>query len=168
LPGNGAWSADAGEKVNRLNENSELSAVLNGCCGDRKMTMSDPIADMLTRIRNAAKARFNSVDIPGSNLKTELAKIMKEEGFIRNYKFIKDGKQGILRVYLKYGPGQESVIYGLKRISKPSRRVYLGSGNIKSVMNGMGVAILSTSKGIMTDKRARAEKIGGEHICNLW
>lgn len=132
------------------------------------MTMSDPIADMLTRIRNAAKARFNSVDIPGSNLKTELAKIMKEEGFIRNYKFIKDGKQGILRVYLKYGPGQESVIYGLKRISKPSRRVYLGSGNINSVMNGMGVAILSTSKGIMTDKRARAEKIGGEHICNLW
>ncbi|MFZ0614309.1 MAG: 30S ribosomal protein S8 [Desulfobacterales bacterium] len=132
------------------------------------MTMSDPIADMLTRIRNAAKARFNSVDIPGSNLKTELAKIMKEEGFIRNYKFIKDGKQGILRVYLKYGPDQESVIYGLKRISKPSRRVYLNSDNIKSVMNGMGVAILSTSKGVMTDKRARSEKIGGEHICNLW
>jgi small subunit ribosomal protein S8 len=132
------------------------------------MTMSDPIADMLTRIRNAAKARFNSVDIPGSNMKTELARIMKEEGFIRNFKFIKDNKQGILRIYLKYGSGQESVIYGLERISKPSRRVYLKSDSIKPVMNGMGVAILSTSKGVMSDKQARAQKIGGEHICNLW
>lgn len=132
------------------------------------MTMSDPIADMLTRIRNGAKARFNSVDIPGSNLKTELAKIMKDEGFIRNYKFIKDGKQGILRVYLKYGSGQESVIYGLTRVSKPSRRVYVRSNKIKPVMNGMGVAILSTSKGMMTDKKARAENLGGELICHLW
>ena len=132
------------------------------------MTMSDPIADMLTRIRNAAKARFNSVDIPGSNLKTELAKIMKAEGFIRNYKFIKDGKQGILRVYLKYGPNQESVFLGLSRVSKPSRRIYLRSKDVKPVMNGMGISVLSTSKGVMTDKQARAENVGGEHICDLW
>ena len=132
------------------------------------MTMSDPIADMLTRIRNAAKARFNSVDIPGSKLKNELAKIMKDEGFIRNYKFVKDGKQGILRIYLKYGPDRESVIYGLKRISKPSRRVYVKGKNVKPVMNGMGVAILSTSKGIMSDKKARSENVGGEIICNIW
>ena len=97
------------------------------------MAISDPIADMLTRIRNAAKARFNSVDIPGSNLKTEVARILKNEGFIRNYKFLKDGKQGILRVYLKYGEGQSNVIYGLKRISKPSRRVYVNCKEIKSV-----------------------------------
>ncbi len=132
------------------------------------MTMSDPIADMLTRVRNAAKARFNSVDIPGSTLKIELAKLMKDEGFIRNYKFLKDGKQGILRIYLKYGQGQESVIYGLKRISKPSRRVYVKSKDVKSVMNGMGVAILSTSKGVMTDKKARSENVGGEILLNIW
>jgi len=132
------------------------------------MTMSDPIADMLTRIRNAAKARFNSVDIPGSKLKNELARIMKDEGFIRNYKFVKDGKQGILRVYLKYGPDRESVIYGLKRISKPSRRVYVKGKNVKPVMNGMGVAIHSTSKGMMSDKKARSENVGGEIICNIW
>lgn len=132
------------------------------------MTMSDPIADMLTRIRNAAKARFNSVDIPGSKLKNELARIMKDEGFIRNYKFVKDGKQGILRIYLKYGPDRESVIYGLERISKPSRRVYVKGKNVKPVMNGMGVAILSTSRGIMSDKKARSENVGGEIICNIW
>jgi small subunit ribosomal protein S8 len=132
------------------------------------MSISDPIADMLTRIRNAAKARFNSVDVPGSKLKIEIAKILKEEGFIRNYKFLKDGKQGILRIYLKYGPGQSKIIYGLERISKPSRRVYVRCKDIKPVYNGMGVAILSTSKGIMTDKTARREKLGGEVLCNLW
>jgi small subunit ribosomal protein S8 len=132
------------------------------------MTMSDPIADMLTRIRNAAKAKFNSVDIPGSNMKVEMAKILKEEGFIRNYKFIKDSKQGILRIYLKYGPGQKSVIYGLERVSKPSRRVYKKGKDLKPVMNGMGTAILSTSKGMMTDKKARAANIGGEVICSIW
>ena len=132
------------------------------------MTMSDPIADMLTRIRNATRARFNSVDIPGSKLKTDLAKILKEEGFVRNYKVLKDGKQGILRVYLKYGAGQEAVIYGMKRISKPSRRVYVKSRDVKPVMNGMGVAILSTSKGIMTDKKARRQNVGGEILCNVW
>ena len=132
------------------------------------MTMSDPIADMLTRIRNAAKARFNSVDIPGARLKIEMAKILKEEGFIRNYKFIKDGKQGILRIYLKYGTNQESVIYGLTRISKPSRRVYVRSKDVKPVLNGMGVSILSTSRGLMTDKTARKENLGGELVCSVW
>jgi len=132
------------------------------------MPMSDPIADMLTRIRNAGKAKFNSVDMPGSKLKTELAKVLRAEGFIRNYKFIKDDKQGILRIYLKYGPGQSNTIIGLKRVSKPSRRVYVKSNDIKPVLNGMGVSILSTPKGIMTDKRARKENVGGEILCNVW
>jgi small subunit ribosomal protein S8 len=132
------------------------------------MTLSDPIADMLTRIRNAIKAKFNSVDIPGSKLKVEIAKILKDEGYIRNYKFLKDGKQGILRVYLRYGSGQANVIYGLKRISKPSRRLYVRSKDIKPVLSGMGISILSTSKGVMTDKKARKENVGGEILCNIW
>ncbi|MGD1968555.1 MAG: 30S ribosomal protein S8 [Desulfobacterales bacterium] len=132
------------------------------------MAVSDPIADMLTRIRNGVKAKFNSVDVPGSKLKTDIAKILKDEGFIKNYKFLKDGKQGILRIYLKYGTGQSNVIYGLKRISKPSCRVYVKSNEIKAVYNGMGISILSTSKGIMTDKRARQENVGGEILCNVW
>lgn len=132
------------------------------------MAVSDPIADMLTRIRNGVKARFNSVDVPGSKLKTDIARILKDEGFIKNYKFLKDGKQGILRIYLKYGPGQSNVVYGLKRISKPSCRVYVKSNEIKLVYNGMGTAILSTSKGLMTDKKARQEKVGGEILCNVW
>ncbi len=132
------------------------------------MANSDPIADMLTRIRNAEKARFNSVDIPGATLKTEVAKVLKEEGFIRNYKFIKDSKQGVLRVYLKYGPGQSDVILGLQRISKPSRRVYVKSKDIKPVLKGMGISILSTSKGVMTDRQARNENVGGEILCNIW
>ena len=132
------------------------------------MAMSDPIADMLTQIRNAAKAKFNSVDIPGSKLKTDLAEVLKNEGFIKNYKFIKNDKQGIIRIYLKYSQGQKSVILGLKRISKPSRRVYVKSKEIKPVLNGMGIAVLSTSKGIMTDKKARKENLGGEIICNIW
>ena len=132
------------------------------------MTMSDPIADMLTRIRNAGRAKFNSVDIPGANLKTELAEVLKNEGYIKNYKFIKDGKQGILRIYLKYGKDKSHAILRLERVSKPSRRVYVGSKDIKSVYNGLGIAVLSTSKGIMTDKRARKENVGGEIICNIW
>ena len=132
------------------------------------MAISDPIADMLTRVRNAAKAKFNSVDIPGSTVKIELAKILKTEGYIRNYKFLKDGKQGILRIYLKYGPQQSNVIYQLKRVSKPSRRVYVRCKEIKSVYNGLGIAILSTSKGVMTDKNARQEKVGGEILCHVW
>ena len=132
------------------------------------MTMTDPVADMLTRVRNAAKARFNSVDIPGSKMKVDIARILKEEGYIRNYKFIKDGKQGILRIYLKYGSGQESVIYGMQRVSRPSRRVYVKGKDIKPVFNGLGTAILSTSKGVMSDRKARMENIGGEIICNIW
>ena len=132
------------------------------------MTMTDPVADMLTRVRNAAKARFNSVDIPGSKMKVDIAGILKDEGYIRNYKFIKDGKQGILRIYLKYGSGQESVVYGLTRISRPSRRVYVKSKDIKPVFNGLGTAIISTSRGIMSDRKARKENLGGEIICNIW
>lgn len=132
------------------------------------MAMSDPISDMLTRIRNAGKAKFNSIDIPGSKLKTELARVLKDEGFIRNYKFIKDNKQGILRVYLKYDEEQSNTIFGLERVSKPSRRFYVKSKDIKPVLSGMGIAILSTSKGIMTDKKARSENLGGEILCNIW
>ena len=132
------------------------------------MTMTDPVADMLTRVRNAAKARFNSVDIPGSKMKVDIARILKDEGYIRNYKFIKDGKQGILRIYLKYGSGQDSVIYGIQRISRPSRRVYVKSKDIKPVFNGLGTAIISTSRGMVTDRTARKENLGGEIICNIW
>ena len=132
------------------------------------MAMSDPLADMLTRIRNAGKAKFNSVDIPGAKVKIELAKVLKNEGYIRNYKFIKDDKQGVLRIYLKYGPQQESAIYKLDRISKPSRRVYVKSKDVKSVYSGTGIAILSTSKGILTDREARKQNLGGEVLCTIW
>ncbi|MEN8244187.1 MAG: 30S ribosomal protein S8 [Thermodesulfobacteriota bacterium] len=132
------------------------------------MAMSDPVADMLTRIRNAGKAKFNSVDIPGSTLKVEVAKVMRDEGYIRNFKFVKDDKQGILRVYLKYDKQQKHVIWNIDRVSKPSRRVYLKSKDVKPVYNGLGIAILSTSKGIMSDKNARKENVGGEILCNIW
>jgi small subunit ribosomal protein S8 len=132
------------------------------------MTISDPIADMLARIRNAAKAKFNSVDIPGSQLKTEMARILQEQGFIRNYKFIKDSKQGLLRIYLKYDGSQKGVIMGLERISRPSRRVYVKSDDVRPVLNGMGVMILSTSKGMMTDKQARQHHLGGEVLAKVW
>ena len=132
------------------------------------MATTDPIADMLTRIRNAGKAKMNSVDIPGSKIKTELAKVMKSEGYIRNYKFIKDARQGILRVYLKYGDDQSHVILEMKRVSKPSRRVYVGGTDIQPVYNGLGIAILSTSRGILTDKQARKDNVGGEVLCTLF
>lgn len=132
------------------------------------MAMSDPIADMLTRIRNALKAKFTSVDIPGSKIKIEMATVLKNEGFIENYQFISDDKQGVLRVYLKYNDEKKAAIYGLERISKPSRRVYVKGKDIKPVLNGMGISILSTSKGIMTDKTARKENVGGEILCNVW
>jgi len=132
------------------------------------MTMSDPISDMLTRVRNAGRARHPSVDIPGSNLKTALAKVLKDEGFIRNYKFIKDNKQGLIRIYLKYDNTNQHVIYGLQRVSKPSRRVYVNSKEIKPVLKGLGVSVLSTSKGLMSDKRARNSNLGGEVLCNIW
>lgn len=132
------------------------------------MAITDPIADMLTRIRNAGKAKMNSVDIPGSKIKTEIAKVMKTEGFIRNYKFIKDGKQGILRVYLKYGDDQSHVILKIDRISKPSRRVYVRADEVKPYYNGLGIAVLSTSKGIVTDKQARKDHVGGEVLCTMF
>ena len=132
------------------------------------MAITDPIADMLTRVRNAGKAKLNSVDIPGSKIKTELAKVMKGEGYIRNYKFIKDGKQGILRIYLKYGDNQAHVILEMNRVSKPSRRVYVNAREIKPVYNGLGVAILSTSKGVLTDRQARKDNIGGEILCTIF
>jgi small subunit ribosomal protein S8 len=132
------------------------------------MAISDPVADMLTRIRNGAKAKFNSVDIPGSKVKVEMARILKDEGFIKNYKFLKDGKQGILRVYLKYGQGQASAIYNLKRISRPGRRKYAKGKDLEPVLNGMGIAIVSTSRGLMTDKQARQENVGGEVLCTVY
>ncbi len=129
--------------------------------------LSDPIADMLTRIRNGGKAKFNSVDIPGANIKIEMAKVLKSEGYIRNYKFVRDGKQGILRVYLKY-QGPTSAIYNIERVSKLSRRVYVKAKDIKPVYNGTGIAILSTSKGLMTDRQAKSENVGGEILCKVW
>ncbi|MCL6593407.1 MAG: 30S ribosomal protein S8, partial [Alicyclobacillus sp.] len=119
------------------------------------MTMTDPIADMLTRIRNANQVGHEKVEIPGSNIKRAIAEILKREGFIRDAEFIPDDKQGVIRVFLKYGKGQQRVITGLKRISKPGLRVYVGHDNIPRVLGGLGIAILSTSKGIMTDKEAR-------------
>ena len=130
--------------------------------------MSDPIADMLTRIRNAGKAKHNSVDIPGSKIKTEIAKVLKESGYIRNYKFISDNKQGTLRVYLKYMSDQKQTIINIERVSKPSRRTYLNAKSVNPVYNGMGIAIMSTSQGVMTDKAAREKNIGGEVLCTVW
>jgi small subunit ribosomal protein S8 len=129
--------------------------------------LTDPIADMLTRIRNAMQIKAEKVDIPISKMKLEIAKILKEEGFIRAYKILKDRRQGILRVIPKY-MDDESVITGLKRISKPGRRVYVGSDEIPSVMGGLGVAILTTSKGILSDKTCRRDNIGGEVLCHVW
>jgi len=129
--------------------------------------LTDPIADMLTRIRNAMQIKAEKVDIPISKIKLEIAKILKEEGFIRAYKILKDRKQGILRVIPKYMEN-ESVITGLKRISKPGRRVYVGSEKIPNVMGGLGVAILTTSRAILSDRTCRREGIGGEVICYVW
>ncbi len=131
------------------------------------MSMTDPIADMLTRIRNAVKAKHDRVDIPASGIKKEIARILKEEGYISNYKFIKDGKQGILRLTLKYYQGQPS-LKGLKRLSKPGRRLYAGYEDLPKIRNGLGIAIISTSKGVLTDAQARKLKVGGELICAVW
>lgn len=130
--------------------------------------MTDPIADMLTRIRNANLAYHETVDIPSSKLKLEIARILKENGFIQDYKFIKDKYQGKIRIYLKYGPKKERVITGLQRVSKPSLRVYVPWRKIPKVFSGLGICILSTSKGIMTDKEARKLRIGGELLCKVW
>ena len=132
------------------------------------MTMTDPIADMLTRIRNANVVKHETVDVPASNMKKELARILLEEGFIRGYDVIEDGKQGIIRIQLKYGQTGERVISGLKRISKPGMRVYADKHEVPRVLNGLGISIISTSKGILTDKQARKENGGGEVICYVW
>jgi small subunit ribosomal protein S8 len=130
--------------------------------------MTDPIADMLTRIRNANNAKHETVDIPASNIKKALAEILLEEGYIKGYNVIEDGRQGILRIQLKYVNGSERAITGLKRISKPGLRVYAKKDEIPRVLGGLGIAVLSTSKGIMTDKKARTEGVGGEVICYVW
>jgi len=130
--------------------------------------VTDPIADLLNRIRNGQKARFDKVDIPASRMKTSIARILKEEGYIKNFKLIRDNKQGILRVHLKYDENREGSITGVKRVSKPGCRVYVGHDEIPRIMNGMGVAILSTSKGLMTDRQARKDVVGGELLCSVW
>lgn len=132
------------------------------------MAVTDPIADFLIRIKNGQKARFEKVDIPASKLKTSLAKILKEEGYIRNYKILRDDKQGILRVNLKYTDPREAAINGMKRISRPGCRVYVGHKEIPKVLNGLGISILSTSRGIMTDRLAHQEGVGGELLCAIW
>ncbi len=132
------------------------------------MSMTDPVADMLTRIRNANKAGHEKVDIPASRLKTDIANILKKEKFIKNYKFIEDHKQGILRIYLKYGPKNERILTNLKRVSKPGLRVYVDSDNIPRVVGGLGIAVISTSKGVMTDAACRKLGVGGEVICYVW
>lgn len=130
--------------------------------------LTDPIADMLTRLRNAALIKAEKVDIPASRMKLEIAKILKEEGFIRAYKILKDKKQGILRVTLKYAPDSQPVLSGLKRISKPGRRVYADKDSIPMVMGGVGISVLSTSRGVLGDKACRRDKVGGEVLCYIW
>ena len=130
--------------------------------------MTDPIADMLSRIRNANNARHKSVDIPCSNIKKEIAKILLDEGYIKGYDVVEDDKQGMIKIDLKYSQDGERVISGLKRISKPGLRVYVKCDDVPKVLGGLGIAIISTSKGIITDKMARQEKVGGEVICYVW
>jgi small subunit ribosomal protein S8 len=132
------------------------------------MVMSDPIADMLTRIRNANTVRHETVEIPASKMKREIAEILKREGFVRDAEYVEDNKQGIIRLFLKYGANNERVITGLKRISKPGLRVYAKSTELPRVLGGLGIAIISTSKGVMTDKEARQAKSGGEVVAYVW
>ena len=130
--------------------------------------MTDPFADMLTRIRNANKARFKKVDIPCSNLKVSVAKILKDEGYIKNYKVVRNKKQGILTLYLKYDSNNNGIITGLKRMSKPGCRVYVKKDTIPKVLNGLGINILSTPKGVLVDRKARELQVGGELLCSVW
>jgi small subunit ribosomal protein S8 len=132
------------------------------------MNMTDPIADMLTRIRNGVRAKLQKVDVPNSKLKVEIARILKDEGFISNFKSVEDSKQGMLRVYLKYGPGMERVITDVQRVSRPGCRIYCGKGEIPRVFGGLGINILSTSRGLMTGRSAAREGVGGEILCNVW
>ena len=132
------------------------------------MTMSDPIADMLTRIRNANMVRHEKLEVPASNMKKEIAEILKREGFVRDVEYVKDSKQGIIRIFLKYGQNNERVITGLKRISKPGLRVYAKTNEVPKVLNGLGIALVSTSHGVLTDKEARAKQVGGEVVAYVW
>ncbi len=132
------------------------------------MTMSDPVADMLTRIRNANMVRHEKLEVPASNMKKEIAEILKREGFVRDVEYVKDNKQGIIRIFLKYGQNNERVITGLKRISKPGLRVYAQTSEVPKVLNGLGIALVSTSHGLLTDKEARAKQVGGEIVAYVW
>lgn len=132
------------------------------------MTMSDPVADMLTRIRNANMVRHEKLEVPASNMKKEIAEILKREGFVREVEYVKDSKQGVIRIFLKYGQENERVITGLKRISKPGLRVYAKSSEVPKVLNGLGIALVSTSHGLLTDKEARAKQVGGEVVAYVW
>lgn len=132
------------------------------------MGMTDPIADMLTRLRNANSVLHDKVEIPGSNIKRAIADVLKEEGFIKDYNFTKDSKQGVITIKLKYGANDEHVITGLKRISRPGLRAYVNKDQIPRVLGGLGIAIISTSKGIMSDKKARSAGVGGEVLAYVW
>ncbi|MGR6837442.1 30S ribosomal protein S8 [Syntrophomonas erecta] len=132
------------------------------------MVMTDPVADFLTRIRNGNMVMHETVEVPSSKLKMGIAEIMKEEGYIKDYEYIEDGKQGIIRIYLKYGPNKEKVITGIKRISKPGLRVYVKKDEVPRVLGGLGTAVISTSRGLMTDKAARKNGLGGEVVCYIW
>ena len=130
--------------------------------------MTDPIADLLTRIRNASRAEHEKVDIPSSKLKLRMAEILKDEGFIKNFRVIEDNKQGVLRVYLKYGAGSERIISGIVRVSRPGRRIYVTKDKIPRILGGMGIAILSTSAGVMTDRQVKKQHLGGEVLAYVW
>ena len=132
------------------------------------MQISDVIADMLTRIRNANNAKHETVDVPASNLKKSIAQILSDEGYIRGYQVVEDGKQGIIRITLKYTAGKQMVIHGIRRVSKPGLRIYSNCEDMPKVMNGLGIAIVSTSKGVMTDKKARQANVGGEVLAFVW
>lgn len=132
------------------------------------MALSDPIADMLTRIRNANQAKHDSVDVPASNMKKEIARILLEEGYISGYDVEEDGKQGMIKIKLKYSNKGEKVLSGLRKISKPGMRVYTDKNNVPKVYNGIGISIISTSKGILTDRQAREAGVGGEVVCYVW
>lgn len=132
------------------------------------MQITDPIADMLTRIRNANNAKHDTVDVPASNMKKAIAQILLDEGYIKNFQLIDDGTQGVIRIALKYNAGKEKVISGLRRVSKPGLRVYAGADELPKVLRGLGIAIVSTSKGVMTDKKAREAHVGGEVLAFVW
>ena len=132
------------------------------------MHITDPVADMLTRIRNANNAKHETVDVPASNMKKSIAQILLDEGYIKAFQIVEDGTQGILRITLKYNAGKEKVISGLRRVSKPGLRVYVGADELPQVLRGLGIAIVSTSKGVMTDKAARAAHVGGEVLAFIW